>query len=304
MSRPFSRATARFSTPSRSGSLSPVPGPTCSDVAAGWLGRRHRRCRVARLVLLLGGGDPGLFNRGRLDQPLGYVNGQAAAFAVALWPALGAAERAHRRSVAVLGIGVGSLGLSMVVLTQSRGALVALAVSAAVIVVAVPGRLKRVILLAVLLGGLALVWSRLSGVSGSFSDATGVSQDASRAAARAAIGAAVMAALLWAGVVLLEPTVRRGSDTAHERRTRLGAWRLSARCSSQSARFSLGSRDHGGSPHRQFQGTPASRAWIAADLSRRQPLRLLASRPRSIPRMAADGVGAGNFDRLISWIGD
>ena len=68
------------------------------------------------LVLLLGGGDPGLFNRGRLDQPLGYVNGQAAAFAVALWPALGAAERAHRRSVAVLGIGVGSLGLSMVVL--------------------------------------------------------------------------------------------------------------------------------------------------------------------------------------------
>ena len=153
---------------------------------------------VIDLHAMLDAGGQSLFFRGRLDSPLGYVNGQAGMFALACWPLVAAAERAERRVVAGAAAGLASLLLSLVVLTQSRGALAALIISAAVVVGVLPGRWRRVLLLGVLAAGAAVTWGRLSAVSESFAFSTGrVDPDASSRAAIGAIAVATAVAITW-----------------------------------------------------------------------------------------------------------
>ena len=102
-------------------------------------GRRGRRRRRPRAML---GGDPAaLFLGARLDQPLGYINGQAAFFLLAAWPCIAAAEQ--RRSAWLAGARAGRRDAhgGARVLSQSRG------VAAAAVAVrgrrAVPGARPR-----------------------------------------------------------------------------------------------------------------------------------------------------------------
>src|SRR5262249_42293227 len=76
------------------------------------------------LVRMLLSSAPDLFISGRLNSPLGYVNGEGCAFAMGCWPCLALAER-RRPVVAGLGaFGVVALAC-LALLSESRGAAVA-----------------------------------------------------------------------------------------------------------------------------------------------------------------------------------
>lgn len=111
---------------------------------------------VVTVRLLVDGS--GAFLADRLNEPVGYVNGQAAYLLVGLWPLLAVAERARSAWVAGSAVAVASLCAGLAVLTQSRGAMAAVIVSVVVLLVMVPGRPRRALLVlsvAAVVGALA-----------------------------------------------------------------------------------------------------------------------------------------------------
>jgi len=96
----------------------------------------------------------GMFFGGRLRNPLGYVNGQAGYFLLGFWPCIALAEQARYKVLAGLGA-AGALVLgSLMMLSQTRGVIPGLAFSGLVAFAFVPGRARRVLVLAGI--GLAL----------------------------------------------------------------------------------------------------------------------------------------------------
>jgi O-antigen ligase len=112
---------------------------------------------IVEYVRLSAGGGSSLFLAGRLDQPLGYINGLAAFHLLALWPALALAERRKHPVLAALGLGLAVLIVALLLLSQSRGAALAAGVSAIVLLALVPGRLRRACALLALSGAVALL---------------------------------------------------------------------------------------------------------------------------------------------------
>ncbi len=108
------------------------------------------------LARMLAGHGPALFIGTRLNDPLGYVNGQAGYLLVGLWPCLALAERRGSRGAAPLA-GAGMAGVVVLIalglLTRSRSWGIALVGSALLLLVLVPGRSRRAA--ALLVGGLA-----------------------------------------------------------------------------------------------------------------------------------------------------
>jgi len=88
-------------------------------------------------------GSSDLFLGGRLDDPLGYVNGQAGHLLLALWPALAVAELARRPRVAGIALAVAVVLVGLMLLSQSRAVALAGLLSAALVLAAVPGRRRR-----------------------------------------------------------------------------------------------------------------------------------------------------------------
>ena len=108
-------------------------------------------CATALIVLArLLAGDEDLFLGSRLNGPLGYVNGEAGFFLLLAWPCLAAAEQRRSSALAAAGLFGGTVLAGLVVLSQSRGAIVAAIVALAAVVILVPGRLHRLSLLSVL----------------------------------------------------------------------------------------------------------------------------------------------------------
>lgn len=91
------------------------------------------------VVKLLGPDAASLFNVGRLNQPLGYINGEATIFIMGFWLCFAVAER-RPAWLAGAGIGAATLMACLSILTQSRGAVLAAVASAVVVVALVPGR--------------------------------------------------------------------------------------------------------------------------------------------------------------------
>ena len=158
-------------------------------------------------------GDEALFLGGRLHEPLGYVNGQASFFLLAVWPCLALAERrradgdvrpgaATSAAVAGPGLAAATLFAGLAVLGQSRGAVLAAAAAVLVVVALAPGRLRRIVALIVLALCLTPALPALLDV---YSDDG--SDPATRDAALALLGAAAGAGAIWALLVALE---RRG----------------------------------------------------------------------------------------------
>lgn len=95
------------------------------------------------LVRMLGSAPTTLFLGGRLNEPLGYTNGLATVLIMGMWLWLSLSER---RSVALgaLGVGVATALGSLSLLSASRGAVLGMIGSAAVVLLVVPGqRLRR-----------------------------------------------------------------------------------------------------------------------------------------------------------------
>ena len=149
-------------------------------------------------------GDETLFLHERLNEPLAYVNGQASFFVLAFWPCLALAESPLRSRLAPVlagvGLGCATLFAGLVVLCQSRGAILAGAAAALLVLALAPGRLRRVVALLVSALCLAPAMPALLDVYRG-----GVSADELPRAAATLLAAAVIAGSVWALLTTFEP---------------------------------------------------------------------------------------------------
>jgi UDP-GlcNAc:undecaprenyl-phosphate GlcNAc-1-phosphate transferase len=163
---------------------------------------------VAAIVTarLLGANATAPFLGPRLNDPLGYINGQGAFFALAAWPCIAAAEQ--RRSALLSGAGLGAATLlgSLAILTQSRGVALGFAAAAVVVLAAVPGRTRRAWTLAALAAALAAAAPALLGVYDH-----GVTAEHAHRAALAAVLAALGAGVAWAALTAVSRPLERSA---------------------------------------------------------------------------------------------
>ncbi len=177
-----------------------------TDAAATWLmgalGAVTLVLAAVTLARMTGASAGELFVAGRLDAPLGYINGQAAAHLLGFWCLVAVAEQRRSPVVAALGAAGATLVAALLLLAQSRGATIALVASAAVVLAVVPGRTRRACVLLLAAAGVAVASPVLLDVwtAGRAGDVPG---DVAQAAARAAALAAVAAGAVWALAALL-----------------------------------------------------------------------------------------------------
>ena len=168
---------------------------------------------VALWVLVRMLGDEGsLFLGGRLNRPLAYINAEATTFAMGLWIAVALAER-RRPALAGPGAALAALAAGLVLLSQSRGAALAVAGSALVVLAALPGRRRRLLLLGVVGGALAICSGPLLGVYDSVGT-QGIPDGKVAAAGRALLLAMVLAGVAWAAITWAEGAVRARGGAA------------------------------------------------------------------------------------------
>jgi UDP-GlcNAc:undecaprenyl-phosphate GlcNAc-1-phosphate transferase len=175
------------------------------------------------LVRMLGAHPGELFLGGRLNSPLGYINGEGCLFAMAIWPWLALAE-ARNALLAGAAVAMATLMASLALLSQSRGTALAIAGATIVLLALVPRRTWRTYALLVIAGAVALAGPSLLRV---YRDAAGgaIAVGDSHAAARAALLAALGAGLLWALLVWLWRSVASRSGRPQRLRA-LGSWLL------------------------------------------------------------------------------
>ncbi len=147
------------------------------------------------LVRMLGGEPESVFLLGRLDRPLGYINAEGTIFAMGLWLCAAAAEL-RRPLIAGLGAAGAVLCGCLVVLTQSRGAVLAAVVAGVSVLALMPGRQRRLWMLAVVAGAIAAAAPALLDVFDAGAK-TGVPSDVARDAAWVTFAASLAAGLVW-----------------------------------------------------------------------------------------------------------
>ena len=153
-------------------------------------------------------GDPGdLFLSGRLDQPLGYINAQATVFAIGLWLCFAAVER-RRALIAGPGAALATLFACLVLLSQSRGAAIAVFASVLVALLVVPGRVRRAYALISVGAGVALAAGPLLAVYGASGDGLPVGP-AAQDAIRAALLSSALVGAVWGALTAVHRAVLR-----------------------------------------------------------------------------------------------
>ena len=242
-------------------------------------------------------GDETLFLGGRLNKPLGYINGQASFFVLAFWPLLALAERrraAYATPLAGLGLAGATLCAGLTVLGQSRGAVLAAALSVLLVLALLPGRLRRIVALGVSAACLTPAMPALLDV---YRD--GASDDRLSAAATALLLAAVGAGLLWAALVEFE---RRASISGMRlRRAVAGAVAVLALVAAVGGVASAGRiHDFADRQYTAFvtlggaQGEPTASRLATGAGNRYDYWRVAVSAWREHP---IAGVGAGGYDK-------
>lgn len=176
---------------------------------------------VTVLARLLGSDPASLFQLGRLNEPLGYINGEGCVFAMGCWLTLAIAER---REPVLAGVGAAAtmalLGLTL--LTVSRGAAVALLAAAAVALAMIPGRRRRLLLMALLAGAVLVVASTILHVYSTGSAGTAPSTSVVHTAARAIIVAALVVGCAWGLLVAVARSANARGGAAAEGLRRVG----------------------------------------------------------------------------------
>ena len=169
-----------------------------TGVSAGVLG-----VAVWLLARMLTGHGPELFLGARLNDPMGYVNGEAGYLLIAAWPCLALAERRGSLTAAAAA-GGGMAGfvalISLGLMSQSRSWMAALAVAIVLLLAAVPGRRRRAVALVPAAAAVAAIYATLAHVwqhpgGGVVTAAT------TRHAAGAIIVAALAAGAVWGLIV-------------------------------------------------------------------------------------------------------
>src|SRR5579863_8318202 len=172
---------------------------------------------VLALEFVTGSGT-GAFLQGRLDTPMGYINGTAGLFVMGIWPWLGFAETLASRRLRAAAIAAASLIATAAMLTQSRAIVLATVASIVLVLVAAPGRTRRGVNLLIVLAAVAATahWTlrvySSTGPSQLLNPSAGAIQGAGLALlASAAIGFALKALCSW--VAGRMPTERRAQLT-------------------------------------------------------------------------------------------
>jgi UDP-GlcNAc:undecaprenyl-phosphate GlcNAc-1-phosphate transferase len=165
-------------------------------------------------------GDIGrLFVGGRLNEPLGYINGQGSFFLLAAWPCIALAEQRRYRWLAGLALAAATLLLGLAFMAQSRGVVLAATVSLVAAVALAPGRRRRVAAAALIAAGLGAAAPDLIHVFNSARLLTGVPDQAALDAARTLALASAAVGLAWWGALELERNLRtRGEQVIHRLR--------------------------------------------------------------------------------------
>ena len=150
------------------------------------------------VVRLLGPAGNELFLSDRLHEPLGYINGQAGYLMLGLWPLIALAERAGNHLLSGAAVAGATVLSGLAILGQTRAIVPAIAVSAIVTVVVLPGRRQRLWVLVAVGCGVALAAGPLVDVYES-GRGTGVPDtDTVRTAVVALLGSAALAGIVWA----------------------------------------------------------------------------------------------------------
>jgi hypothetical protein len=167
------------------------------------------------VVTMIAGDGPGLFFRGRLNDPVGYVNGEAGVLLMGMWPLAAVAERRHPW-LSPMAIAGATLLASLLVLSQARGVAFAAAVSGAALLLLVPGRAARLWVLLVILTGVAIALGPLLDVYNGGA-AGPLSESIVRRAGYSALAGATIAGLLWAVAIQAERAISRRSPASRRR---------------------------------------------------------------------------------------
>ena len=170
-------------------------------------------------IRMLAGSGEELFLGGRLNEPLGYINGQAGYLLLGIWPLLALAERARNPLLAGGGLAGATFLGSLVLLCQTRAVVPAVLLSALLLVVAVPGRTRRGWALVVAGVGVAACIGPILDVYDSVRGSRPPQDSELQTAALAILLAAGAAGVLWAAATAW--VARMGTRGATVRRV---AW--------------------------------------------------------------------------------
>lgn len=243
------------------------------------------------------GDDRTLFLAGRLHEPLGYINGQSSFFVLAFWPCVALAERRDGRwapALAGLGLAGATLFAGLAVLGQSRGAILAAALSLVVVVAVLPGRLRRIVALLVCGACLAPALPALLDVYGD-----GVTSADLRGPATGLLLAAVAAGAIWGLLVVLEA---RGpaSGLRPQRAVAIGLAALAVLTAAAGVASAGRIAEYAGRQYDAFvtlggsQGEPTSSRLATGAGNRYDYWRVAVDAWREHP---VRGIGAGGYDK-------
>jgi cytochrome c-type biogenesis protein CcmH/NrfG len=178
---------------------------------------------VSVLVRLLGTNPGTLFLEGRLNLPLGYINGEGCLFAIGFWLCMAVAE-SRRALLAGTAAGIATLMACLALLSQSRGTAIAMLGSLVVVVAFAPGRTRRAYGLLVVAGGVALAAPALLRIYDRH--ATGAFPvEAGHAAGQAMLLGAAAAGVIWA-LLTTGWELARSRRAVTSRAGRTGSWLL------------------------------------------------------------------------------
>ena len=253
------------------------------------------------LVRLLLDDGAALFVGNRLNGPLNYINGNASYLLLGVWPLVAVAERARRPVARGLSVFAAVQLISMAVLTQSRGGLLALVVSAAVILIVVPGRLTRAWAMVAIMAGVAVSIPALRDViNAGGATLAAPSNDTLRAAAESSLVGGGAAGALWtlASFGAAGLSRRSGSTNRSLRWVSIASVSLIAVVGAGAALFPPAQRiEEIRSQYRAFTAlrpTDSSSRLVSGGGNRYDYWRIALKQFESHPM---NGVGAGNYDR-------
>ncbi len=167
----------------------------------------------------IAGGGSSDFLQGRLESPMGYINGTAGLFVMGIWPWFGLAESFGSRRLRAAAVGAAALIATTAVLTQTRAIVLASVAATVLVLIAAPGRTRRAINLSIVLLAVTATahWTlRVYGSTGR-SQQLAPGTDAIRDAGLALLAAALI------GFCLKTLTSTLGARLPVPQRERLGA---------------------------------------------------------------------------------
>ena len=168
---------------------------------------------LGTLAVLLAGDGQSVFLGGRLNAPLGYVNGQGSIYVLGLVACL--AATGIRRSALLAGgaAGAATLLAGLAFLCQSRGVTITAVVAGTIVVLCVGGRLRRTAAALLVAGATVAISPQLTDVLGR-TTYRGTPTDTIDDAALALLLAAVGTGLVWGVLIAI---ARRLDGTAVQR---------------------------------------------------------------------------------------